>query len=486
MALEPKNGEFHANLGLALKDAGQLDEAVASLSTAIDLAPKNAEAHSALAGALAEQGRLDDAIAAGRTAVQLQPKISRMYVNLFFAQFHHPDYDPPKQLAEIRKWASRIAASVKISKQPHDNDPSPDRRLRIGYLSPYFHRCADAHYLVPLLAQHDRGQFEIFAYSTAPLSDPVSDLMRRNCDQWHDIHALDDDAAADLIRQHEIDILNVICEPAGNCWPIAAQKPAAIQLSWLAFASCTTGLKAVDYRISDPHVDPTDEDESIYTERTLRLPQTAWCYDPLLEPVPLASPPVLKNGHITFGCFHRFSKMNPPALATWARVLREVPNSRVLMLARPGSHRQIALDHFTGAGVDAERIEFVEPVPPIQFMHLHHRVDVMLDSFPYSGHTTALDSLWMGVPLVTLRGQTAVGRAAAGILQNLGFPHWIAASSDQYVAIAADLAGDLPRLAKLRSDLRPKLEASPLMDAAAFARNVERLYRDIWREWGAP
>jgi predicted O-linked N-acetylglucosamine transferase (SPINDLY family) len=479
VAIEPDHAEFHANLGLALKDNGQLDEAVAALTRAVELNPNHAEAFSALAGALAEQCKLDDAITAGRKAAQLQPKISRMYVNLLFAMFHHPDYDAPKLLSEIKKWASRIGPTSKSPQKSSAGDPTPHRRLRIGYLSPYFRRCADAHFIAPLLSHHDRTQFEIFAYTRTPLNDPVSDLMRRHCDHWHDLNGLPDQAAADLIREHRLDILTIICEPAGNSWPIAAQKPAPVQITWLAFASCTTGLKALDYRLSDPYLDPTESDERSYTERTLRLPHTAWCYDPLLDPVPVAPPPALFVGHVTFGCFHRFSKMNPHALATWARVLHNVPNSRLLMLARPGSHRQTALDHFARAAVSPDRIEFVEPLPPVQFMQLHHRIDVMLDAFPYSGHTTALDSIWMGVPLVAMRGRTAVGRAAASILQNLGFPQWIAANPDEYVIIATDLAGDLPRLNQLRNDLRQKLESSPLMASAAFARHVEQAYRDI-------
>jgi predicted O-linked N-acetylglucosamine transferase (SPINDLY family) len=481
--LMPDMAETYVNLGRVLNRAGRFDEAIAAHSKAIDLRPDYADAFNELAGVLVGLSRLDEAVAAGRKAVEFRPDISKMYINLLYTLFSHPDYDAPRLREEVEQWGRRIESSLASSIRPHDNDRSPERRLRVGYISPYFRYSPDAHFIVPLLDHHDHERFEVFCYSHAYPSDWVTDRLRGRCDCWNDVHLLSDPAAGELIREQRVDILNVICTPAGVSMPAVARWPAPVQVAWLVFASGTTGLQAVNYRISDPNLDPTDAEEAHYTEKTIRLPDTAWCYDPLVD-VPLPPhPPVRTSGHITFGSLHRVAKINPMVLATWARVMKAAPSSRLLMQIGGESQRQPILNQFDKSGIPSERIEFVDYRQPVQYFELYDRIDIVLDSFPYSGHTTALDALWMGVPVVTLRGRTSVGRAAVSALHNLQLQELVAQTPDEYVAIAARLASDLPRLAQWRSQLRQKMQSSPLMDAPRFARNMEHAYRQMWRTW---
>ena len=331
---------------------------------------------------------------------------------------------------------------------------TPERRLKIGYLSPFFGTCADAHYILPLLAHHDRKQFEIFCYTRTTRDDELTERMRPHCDHWLDIRRLGMAESAELIRGHGIDVLLNMSLPADECLRLMANRLAPIQIAWLTFASCTTGLKTMDYRISDPYLDPVGTDELCYAEKTVRLPETAWCYDPLFDSPPVTALPALANGSITFGSLNRLSKINPSVVSAWAEILRAVPGSRLHILAGLGSHRQRLLDQFRDLLVDPRRIEFIAKQSRLDYLKQYGRIDITLDTFPFSGHTTSLDSFWMGVPVVTLAGRTVVGRAGLSPLTNLGLPELIARTPEQYVQIAADLAGDLPRLADLRRTLR--------------------------------
>jgi predicted O-linked N-acetylglucosamine transferase (SPINDLY family) len=246
----------------------------------------------------------------------------------------------------------------------------------------------------------------------------------------------------------------------------------------------STGLSTIDYRLSDPYLDPEGSDESVYSEQVIRLPHSFWCHDPLENgDVPVGPLPALQAGFVTFGCLNNFCKVNDQVLALWAQVLCQVDRSRLLLLSKQGSHRQRTLDFLGRAGVNPDRVEFVPHRPRQEYLDQYHRIDLGLDTFPYNGHTTSLDSFWMGVPMVTLVGQTPVSRAGWCQLSNLGLTELAAQTQERFVEIAVELAKDLPRLQALRQSLRQRMEQSPLMDAAGFARGIEAAYRQMWRKW---
>jgi len=312
--------------------------------------------------------------------------------------------------------------------------------------------------------------------------DTLTAQIQSLSDRWRNIFGLSDDQAAEMIRQDQIDILvDLTLHMADNRLMIFARKPAPLQVTWLGYPG-TTGLGTMDYRLTDPYLDPPGTD-ALYLEKSIRLPDCFWCYDPLTEEPAIIAPPSAANGHITFGCLNNFCKVTDEVLQTWAKVMSAVSQSRMIILAAPGSHRQRLLDRMAQLSIDPSRIEFVAKRPRQAYLELYQRIDISLDTFPVNGHTTSLDSLWMGVPVLSVVGNTAISRAGLCQLSHLGLQQLIANSPSDYVRIAIELAGDRSRLEDLRKSLRPHIRNSPLMDAPRFARNIEAAYRSIWRDW---
>jgi protein O-GlcNAc transferase len=481
--LKPDLAEAHCNLGNALQGRRQLDEAISSLRQAIRLKPDFAEAHAILGNALKDVGQLDEAIVSYRHAIQIKPDYELAHGNLIYALHFHPGYDARMIYEEHRRWNEQHAEPLKKFIEPHTNSRDLDRPLRIGYMSPDFREHPVGRFLLPLLAAHDPDHFAVFCYSDVPRSDHTTGLFRRRAKQWRDTFGLTDERMARLIREDQIDILvDLTMHAAMNRMLLFARKPAPVQVTYLAYCS-TTGLDTMDYRLTDPHLDPPRITDAFYSEESIRLPETYWCY-PLDDQSPDVSPlPALSAGEVTFGCLNNFCKVSQDALELWIQLLRATPKSHLILHAHEGSQRQRVRDLLEHQGVDPQRLKFVGKVPFSEYFKLYEQIDIGLDPFPCNGGTTTCDSLWMGVPVVTLAGQKAVGRGGVSVLHNVGLPELIAETPEQYVQIAANLAKDLPRLAELRRTLRPRMQASPLMDAPRFARNVEAAYRQMWRNW---
>jgi predicted O-linked N-acetylglucosamine transferase (SPINDLY family) len=386
---------------------------------------------------------------------------------------------------EHRIWNQQHAEPLKKFIRPHSNDREPDRPLRIGYVSADFLDHPVGRLILPLLSAHNHDHFTIFCYSDVKQPDRLTPLIRRHAGQWQNIVRLTDERVAQMIREDRIDILvDLTMHVANNRLLLFARKPAPVQATYLAYCS-TTGLEKMDYRLTDPYFDPPGMNDEFYSEKSIRLPETYWCYpnDDLSSEVgPL---PALATGEITFGCLNNFSKVSPDALKLWMQLLRAMPKSRFILHAYPGAHRQRVVDLLQQGGIDPRRVAFAGKVPLREYYALHGKIDIGLDPFPFAGGTTTCDAVWMGVPVVTLIGKTAVGRGGVSILSNLGLPELIAGTPEQYIEIAMGLAKDLPRLAELRRTLRARMQASPLMDAPRFARNVEAAYRQMWRNWCA-
>ena len=485
--LKKDYAQAYYNLGNVRKEQGSPDAAVALYLQAIELKPNYPEAFSNMGNARMAQGLLDDALACYDQSIALMRSDAQLHGNRLYALHYHPAFDARAILREHLAWNHLHGRPLQMKIRPHENDRSPERRLRIGYVAPDFRDHCQSLFTLPLLSHHDRDRFEVFCYSGVVVPDAVTDRIKGCADVWRNIVGMSDDAVADLIRQDKIDILiDLTLHMSGNRLLVFARKPAPVQVTWLGYPS-TTGLSTIDYRFSDPYLDPRDVDPSVqdefYVEQTVRLADTFWCYDPLTSEPAVNELPALGNRWITFGCLNNFCKVNENVLDLWAQVLIAVPNSRLILLAAEGSHRQRTLDSLARRQVDPQRIEFAGHRPRREYLEYYHRIDIGLDTFPYNGHTTSLDSYWMGVPVVTLAGQTAVGRAGVSQLTNLGLAELIAAESGRYLQIAVDLASDLPKLSGLRIGLRNRMSQSSLMDAPRFARNVEAAYRDMWHEW---
>ena len=284
------------------------------------------------------------------------------------------------------------------------------------------------------------------------------------------------------MREDGVDVLVDLTLHTSHRLFIFAQKPAPVQVSFAAYPG-TTGLATMDYRLTDPYLDPPGETDADYTERSVRL-RSFWCYEPPDEETPPVGPlPAERNGYVTFGCYNNFAKVSRPTLELWAHVLQALPGSRLVLLAPVGRCRDPVRRLFERAGITGDRVAFVGRADRRAYFQSYHDLDLGLDPFPYNGHTSTLDSLWMGVPVVTLAGRTAVGRGGVSILSNVGLPELIARTPEEYVAIAVELAGDLSRLRALRAGLRARMEASPLRDGRQFAAGIEAAFRGMWERW---
>jgi len=483
IAIKPDYADAYINLGTALGDNGQLEDAIAAYHQAIVLKPDLPEAYNNLGNALKDKGQLEQAIAAFRQAMALRPYYCEAHSNLIVAIHYLPGYDARKIAQENNSWNCQFAQPLRQFIQLHANDRDLNRRLRIGYVSPDLRDHPVGRFLLPLVAHHDKGQVELFAYAQVPVQDARTQQLRSHVDVWRNIVGLSDAQAADLVRRDQIDILvDLAMHTAHNRLLVFARKPAPVQVTYLAYCS-TTGLQTIDYRLSDPYIDSPGGDESIYSERTIRLAETYWCYQLGVLLSPISPLPALKQGLVTFGSLNNFCKVSESTLTAWAKLLCAVPRSQLLLHAREGDHRQRVLDRLERDGIEPKRVRFAGVVPIRNYFELYQQIDIALDPFPYGGGTTTCDALWMGVPVVSLAGKTAVGRGGLSILGNLGLPELVVDSEQAYVRVASDLANDPGRLSNLRQTLRQRMERSPLMDAPRFARNIEAAYRQMWRTW---
>ena len=481
IALDPTYAEAHNNLGLLRARRDRLAEADALYRKAIELDPKYAEPHTNRGNLLKDRGELDAAIGCYRRAIEIRPDLSQLHSNLLLTLHYHAELSPADLLNEHRAWAERHVTPLEPARRPHPNTAEPDRRLRIGYVSPDFREHPVARFMLPLLREHDRRQFEVFAYSDVASPDPVTAMVRRYMDHWRDVAGLGDAALAEAVRADGIDILVDLAAHSGhNRMLTFARKPAPAQVTYLAYCS-TTGVDAIDYRVTDRFLDPPGE-ASHYTETSLHLPHCYWCYSapPLGRTVAerIAGPP-------TFGCLNNFAKVTDATLELWTRLLVRVPEARLLIYARAEPHRERVRRALRAARLDEGRAAFVGYQSLADYLETYREIDVGLDPHPYGGGTTSCDALWMGVPVVTLAGRTAVSRAGTTLLRNVGLDDLVARNAEQYVELAAQLIRDADRLAELRRELRARLESSPLMDAPQFTRDFEAALKTAWRAWCA-
>jgi predicted O-linked N-acetylglucosamine transferase (SPINDLY family) len=483
ITIKPDYADAYYNLGNFIQTRrGELEGAIELYQKALSLKPYFAAAANNLGNVYKDKGQLDEAIAWYQTALSHDPAYVQAHSNLILAMHYHPRYGKQAIAQEFERWNRSFGDLKSGSIAIHENTRNPDRPLKIGYVSPDFRDHPVGWFLRPLLTHHDRENFELYAYSQARRPDKTTASLSAFFDSWHDVARLSDMQAADLIRRDRIDILvDLSLHSADNRLPVFALKPAPLQISYLGYAG-SSGLTTMDYRISDPYLDPIGDDESGYSEQTIRLPHTYWCYSPVVD-LPIQPPPTQIKGFITFGCLNNFCKVNDHALGVWARILQTVPDSQLLLFAPKGEHRERLMATLEQQGIGRQRVRFAGKASTSDFIGLYQSIDIALDTYPFGGGTTTFDALWMGVPVVSLRGDMAVGRAGLSILSNIGLEEFVGRTPDEYVQIAVKLADDRPRLNDLRHTLRPRMQSSLLMDGPRFARDIEMIYRRLWQNW---
>jgi protein O-GlcNAc transferase len=481
LRIRPEFPQALDTLGLVCAALEKRDEACACHERAVHLQPDFAQAWGRLANVYRDVGRIDDALACYRKALALDPSQDWLYSNFLFYLHYSPQPTADEIFHEHLAWARRHAAASQPRR--HANDRDPQRRLRIGYVSADFRDHVMGRYLELVLESHDRAGFECYCYSNLDSADHATERIQHLADRWRVVHNVADDEMEKWIREDGIDLLiDLSGHTGGNRLPLFARKPAPVQVGHFGYME-TTGLAALDYRLTDAVCDPPGQTERYHTERLVRLPEIAWCYRPYLE-VEVNDVPAAARGAIAFGMLNTFPKISPPALASWAAILRRTPGSRLLLLAgiSPQADRRL-LDAFAAHGIAAERLVLQGRCSRPDYFRLFHEVDVALDSFPYAGCNTTCDALWMGVPVVTLAGQTCMARQGASPLAHLGLHDLITQTPEDYENAAVRLAADLPRLKELRATLRPRMQRSTLMNPSRFTRQLEEAYRGMWRQW---
>ena len=520
-ALTPNDPEIHEDLGDALAGTGQTNAAITSFKAAAAIQPDLTSAHAKLVRLMGMEKRHVEALAWCNAFLHANPGDAGMLVSrgivrgiLGQVQEAREDYlraielapehavarsallmnmnyfsnDPEQLLSAHKDWDLFISRALQ-SGIPYGNDRDPERRLRIGYVSPNFYRHSVAYFFEPLLASHDANIVETYCYSHVEQPDAVTERLRGHAHHWREIQGMSPDFVADLVRRDSIDILvDLGGHTATNLLLIFARKPAPIQITWLGYPN-TTGMKAMDFRITDEWADPVGIAEAHHTEALIRLPHGFLCYRPLDSAPPISPPPATQIGRITFGSFNTLQKITPEVLRTWARILVAVPGSRLVLKRAAFRHGMVAERYrqvFQDAGVEPDRVMLYGDFPSaVQHLEMYSQIDVGLDTFPYNGTTTTCEALWMGVPVVCLAGNRHAGRVGVSILMQVGLTDLIADNTDDYVRLAVELANDPVRLATLRCNLRERMKSSPLCDASGFARKIETAYRQMWRKWCA-
>ena len=484
-ALELKHdyAETHNNLAVLFKDAGRFEEAEATYRQALQINPNYAEIHCNLGDVIMTLGRLSEAEVSFRRALEIKPGLVTAHSNLIFSLDITSDIGIPALQSERKKWAEAHADAL-LQAISHSNEPEPERRLRIGYVSADFWMHSATSAFGSMLMSYDRSRFDVIAYSNTAKEDQLTQRFRQSVTCWRKIAGLSDDAVADLIRQDGIDILvDLSGFSAGNRLLVFARKPAPIQVTAWGYPS-GTGMGAMDVLFSDPVIIPPEEQQH-YTEQIRYLPCTLTYFSERVPPS-VNELPSLENKRITFGSFNRLAKISDEAYRTWAQVLQAVPASRMILKTGELSDavaRARVIAHFTGAGVAAERITLLGRTSWQEHMAAFNRVDISLDPFPQGGGVTTMESLLMGVPVVTLYLPIFAGRVGASILTTLGLDDWIAETPEQYIEIAVRKAQGISALAELRLQLRSRFMTSALGDTDAYIRAAEQEYRQLWREW---
>ena len=524
LSYQPNLAEAHYNLGLVLEKRSQLTQAVEHYQRAVDLKPNDIAMCLGLGNIFRQQSQLTKAINYLQRTITLKPEksdLTKAYyllgvtlsyqgmINEAIKQIkksleitqtnviahqclmmtlnYTDSLEPSAIFAEHQRFNEQHAKPLATSIQPHLNESTPTRKLKIGYVSGDFRQHSVAYFIEPVLSNHDHQLFDIYCYYNNDKSDDFTERLQQSADHWFNCMELSDDELAHLIRQDQIDILiDLAGHTAKNRLLMFARKPAPVQVTYLGYPN-TTGLDTIDYRITDNHADPENMADSFSTETLIRMPNSYFCYHPYDNSPPVSELPALKNSFITFGSFNNYAKISTKILELWIQILQRVPNSKLLIKAK-SLNDPTTLEAFQKQLADldiaSERLILINYASSTEsHLKTYYQVDIGLDTFPYNGATTTCEALWMGIPVVTLVGEKHVSLVGLSILSAIGLTELIAHTPEEYVEICVKLAHEIEHLQKLRAEMRERMQHSPLMDGATFTRDLEKAYRKMWEKW---
>lgn len=481
----PEYARAHYNIGVVLNLLGKTEEAVNSYRKALKAEPGDVEAHYNLGNLLREQGELDGAVASYREALSLRPDYPEAHSNLLFTLNCLPHMPVATYLEEVRCYGRRTSGKVGGRFSEWRCAVKPER-LRVGLVSGDLGEHPVGYFLENMLAEIDRTKMELVAYPTYNRDDALTARIRPRFSSWKPLQGKSDEEAAHLIHA---DGVHVLLDLSGHTrhkrLPVFAWKPAPVQATWLGYLA-STGITEMDYIIADS-VTVGESQQNHFTEKVWYLPETMFCFSPpLVCNAPATTLPALHNGYITFGSFQNLAKINDDVLTVWGRIFQELPQARLRIQNRMLEYPEIRdklQRRLSLCGIAPERVTLVKATPRKEYFATHALIDIILDTFPYSGCTTICGALYMGVPTVTLAGETMLARQGASLLTWAGLSDWVALDVDEYVEKAVANSTDLEKLARLRNVLRQQVLASPLFAGQRFARNFEAAMWGMWSRW---
>lgn len=489
LKLKPDSVIAYVHLGLVANLTGLTGIAVNMLQRALDIDPDCGEAHNDIALFLRDRGELEACRRHYERAIELKPNHAGIFSGYLLSLNDDPKADTEWVAAEHRRYQSIVGGTLRTL--PSCNR-DPERRLRIGYISPDFRTHSVAFFIAPVLEAHDHKKVETICYGTGYVEDEMTSRIRGFADGWRKVYRVDDDDLARMIQDDGIDVLvEMSGHTCDNRLSMLARRVAPVQMTYLGYPN-TTGLAEMDYRVTDAIADPPGQYEQCHTERLIRVEGgfLAFCPPECSRTMAVTALSARDAGHVTFGSFNNLAKINDVVLDTWAAILEKVPGSGMLLKARGLKDEKVqerVLRAFVARGVDGEnRVRMMgHEQSAAEHLKLYGRIDIALDTFPYNGTTTTCEALWMGTPVLTLEGASHAGRVGSSLLTRTGLAELVAKSQSDYIEKAVALATDLEGLAALRSGLRERFAASPVMDANRLARGLETAYQDAWRRFCA-
>lgn len=486
LTLNPNHLLAQVHLGKTLHILDRYDEALACYQKALTLAPGIPEVHAMIGCIQQRRGQLEAAIASYQRDLGLRPRDYGLHSDLI-STFNYSDaYDAASVYAEHVRWGRSYKLQIP-GERNYANIRKPDRKLRVGYVSPDLRRHSVASFIEPLLANHSSELVETFCYAQVGSPDSVTDRLRAMSCHWLNTCGMSDAALAERIRNDRIDILvDLVGHNSGHRLVAFTAKPAPIQITYLGYPN-TTGIAEMDYRFTDVWADPPGSSEIYHTETLIRLPRGFLCYRGLEDAPQVTALPAASRGTVTFGSFNNYMKVTPQVIATWAELLKQMPTARLLMKTPSfgdSGTRKLCLELFRKQGIADGQLELLGPLATqAEHMAVYGQVDIALDTFPYNGTTTTCEAMWMGIPVITLGGSRHAGRVGVSLLSQVGLEDLIATSLDDYVQRATALANDIDALAMLRVSLRHRMLTSPLCDEIGFTASIEQAYRQVWKKW---
>lgn len=486
LELTPNLAEAHGNLGNVYKNQGNYEKAEFHFKEALKSHPEDSKILYHLGATLLFSNRAQEAASHLKKSMEQDPTFHHAHSSYVYALNYFEE--PTKQ--EI--FEAHCDWGKQQSKGVQDNtwswiDRNPDKKIRVGFVSPDFRAHVVALFIQQLFSHYDKKQFEFYGYAEVANPDGFTSKFMGQLDGWRTTIGLTDEMVYETIKKDKIDILvDLAGHSAGNRLVAFSMKPAPVQVSYLGYIN-TTGLNTIDYRFADEWVNP-EESQQFYSEKLYRLPNSFTCYEPIHPCPEVTETPALKNGYITFGCFNNTNKLTPKVIELWCGILKAVPDSGLLLksshLADEDTCKRF-LNLFSEYGISKDRVQLEGPSEIYDYMAAYSKIDIALDPFPHNGGTTSHDALWMGVPMISLEGDRYVSRFGVTILNNLGYPDWIAKDEEEYIEIAKNISSNIDQLNDIRLNLRQKMASSPLCDGKAFAGHFGNAIKTIWKDFCA-